>query len=191
FRLGTAARGFPILIGALGPRMIDLAGQIADGLVLTMITSTYARAVVETFKRAAEASGRDSGGHEFVLACPVLLDTTEGLESIRRSFAAYGVIDVYNGHLRRQGFTREAELLREAWERKSRKAAHEAVGESMLQALSIVGDLASCRTQIEAYRSAGVTTLLLSPVSTASTPEAIGSEMLTALSRLATGLELL
>ena len=155
FRLEGGAAPVPIYVGALGLRMVELAGQMADGLILTTVTPAHVRVMVDRLGRS---------DLDVVLTVPVVLDEPEALESVRESFAAYGVIDVYNRHLVRQGFDEEARKLREAWERRSWEDSVAAVSDRMLQSLAVCGDLTECREQIAGYQEAGVKTLLLGPV---------------------------
>ena len=155
FRLEHGASPVPIYVGALGPRMVELAGEIADGVIMSMVTPDHVRAMCGLLHRA---------DFDVVLSVPVALDDPEAMASVRESMAAYGVIDVYNRHLARQGFEVEAGRLREAWERRSWQDSVAAVTYEMLSATSISGDQAECREQIENFEAAGVKTLLLTPV---------------------------
>lgn len=49
----------PIHLGVLGPKNLAMAGQIADGVMLSAMTSpAYARFAVENIRKGAEAAGR-------------------------------------------------------------------------------------------------------------------------------------
>ena len=123
-------------------------------------------------------------GLDVVLTVPVVLDEPDAREVVRESLAAYGVIDVYNRHLVRQGFEEEARQLREAWARRARKDAVQAVSDWMLESMAIIGDLGECRKQIARYQEAGVTTLLLAPVTRVTEAKARKARILDDLARL-------
>jgi len=175
FRLEGGASPLPIYVGALGLRMVELAGEIGDGLILTTVTPAHVRVMVDRLGRA---------DLDVVLTVPVVLDEPEAREVVRESLAAYGVIDVYNRHLVRQGFEDEAGKFREAWERRSWKEAVAAVSDRMVESLAIGGDLAKCREQIAAYREAGVKTLLLAPVTRVTEAGARQARIVNDLTRL-------
>jgi len=175
FRLEGGGSPLPIYVGALGLRMVELAGEIGDGLILTTVTPAHVRVMVDRLGRA---------DLDVVLTVPVVLDEPEAREVVRESLAAYGVIDVYNRHLVRQGFEDEADTLREAWERRSWKDAVAAVSDRMVESLAIGGDLAKCREQIAAYREAGVKTLLLAPVTRVTEARARQARVVNDLTRL-------
>jgi len=148
FRLEHGAVQLPIYVGALGPRMLELAAEIADGVILASVTAEHVA----------------RGDKDVVLTVPVVLDAPEALEKVRESLAAYGVIDVYNRHFARQGFEDEARDLRAAWEHRSWPEAVAAVSDRMVDAMCVSGNLDECRAGLARYRDAGVTTLLISPV---------------------------
>ena len=176
FRLEGGASPVPIYVGALGLRMVELAGEMADGLILTTLTPSHVRVMLDHLGRA---------DLDVVLTVPVVLDEPEALDVVRESLGAYGVIDVYNRHLIRQGFEEEARKLREAWERRSWNEAVGAVSDRMLESLTIIGDLAKCREQIAGFQEAGVKTLLLAPVTRLTEPKARRARIESDLARLA------
>src|SRR5205814_10710818 len=124
-------------------------------------------------------------GMDVVLTVPVVLDEPDAREVVRELLAAYGVIDVYNRHLVRQGFEEEARILREAWARRAWKDAVGAVSDRMLESMAIFGDLDECREQIARYQEARVKTLLLAPVTRVTEAKARKARILDDLERLA------
>jgi 5,10-methylenetetrahydromethanopterin reductase len=55
----TPAAEIPIHLGVLGPKNLAMAGRIADGVLLSAMTSpAYARFAVENIRKGAEAAGR-------------------------------------------------------------------------------------------------------------------------------------
>jgi alkanesulfonate monooxygenase SsuD/methylene tetrahydromethanopterin reductase-like flavin-dependent oxidoreductase (luciferase family) len=61
--------GLPIWLGALGPRMTALAGRIADGVILNLMTPAQAGQAAGIVRDAARAAGRDPASVE--VACVV------------------------------------------------------------------------------------------------------------------------
>jgi 5,10-methylenetetrahydromethanopterin reductase len=49
----------PIYLAALGPRMLELAGRIADGVILNLMTPGQAGAAVSVVRASAKAAGPD------------------------------------------------------------------------------------------------------------------------------------
>ena len=56
--------GLPIYLAALGPRMLELAGRIADGVVLNLMPPTQAGEAARLVRASAEAAGRDPASVE-------------------------------------------------------------------------------------------------------------------------------
>jgi len=59
----------PVYLAALGPRMLELAGRIADGVILNLMTPGQAGEAARTVRAAALAAGRDPAAVE--VACVV------------------------------------------------------------------------------------------------------------------------
>ena len=59
----------PIYLAALGPRMLELAGRIADGVILNLMTPAQVGAAVSVVRASAKAAGRDPESVE--IACVV------------------------------------------------------------------------------------------------------------------------
>lgn len=103
---GTSA--VSVLVGALSPRMVQVAGELADGVVTWLAgPRTLVSTIVAPLKRAAESAGR--GGPRVVAALPVAVSDApddaratadalfaryNGLENYRRVFAREGVVSV-------------------------------------------------------------------------------------------------
>lgn len=49
-----------IVVGALGPKMCRVAGEVADGALLNWLTPAYVRPSIDVVRRAARAAGRPS-----------------------------------------------------------------------------------------------------------------------------------
>lgn len=64
----------PLYVAASGPRMLELAGEVADGVIMMVgVQEARVRAAIECVKTGALAAGRDAGAIELVLwtACTV------------------------------------------------------------------------------------------------------------------------
>lgn len=76
----------PVWLAALGPRMLELAGRIADGVILNLMTPAQAGEAAQTVLSAALAAGRDPASVE--VACVVhccLSDDTGAAAAAARS----------------------------------------------------------------------------------------------------------
>ena len=143
---GPRRAEMPIMISALNPRMLDLAGQMADGIVLYMCSPAYIRDhVVPAVTAGRQKAGKPLEGFEIVAAVPVCLtsDRAGGQAVFRQTVERYASLPYYRKMMDASGF--KAEL--EAGE----------VSESMLDELAGIGDEKQVRDALRRYRDAGAT----------------------------------
>ena len=148
----------PIYLGAVGPKMLSLAGEIADGALLTAGCSTnYVREAVERLRIGAERAGRRL--EDLEVACYILYSPEErGMASrIVRGFVASSVAYSSPEALERDGFTEEEALrVREALERHGIEEASRILPDGMVETYSIVGGPRRLRDRVLDYVDAGV-----------------------------------
>ena len=143
---GPHRADLPIMISALNPRMLELAGEIADGVVLWMCTPAYVRdVVVPTIARGRQKVGRSMEGFEVVSAVPVCLTTDRAAanEVFRKTVARYAGLPYYRKMMDASGLKDELDA--------------EKVGERVLDELAGIGDGERVRDAVRRYREAGVT----------------------------------
>jgi F420-dependent oxidoreductase-like protein len=136
----------PILISALNPRMLELAGELADGVVLWMCSPAYIRDhVVPALRAGRQRAGKPLAGFEIVAAIPASLTTDRaGAQSVfRQTVERYSSLPYYRKMLDASGFGAELESG--------------AVSEGVLDELAGIGDENQVRDAIHRYREAGVT----------------------------------
>jgi 5,10-methylenetetrahydromethanopterin reductase len=56
--------GLPVYLAALGPRMLELAGRIADGVILNLMSPAQAGEAARVVRASARAAGRDPASVE-------------------------------------------------------------------------------------------------------------------------------
>jgi probable F420-dependent oxidoreductase len=153
----------PIYLAALGPRMLALADEVADGVVLFLASE-------EGVRIAAKAAP----GKEIVERIVCVPDESDegAVAGFRRMFAPYLAVPGYNRFVAAQGFEAEAEAARTAWASRDRKGTLAAFSDRLLDALLISGPVERCKERIGAFRDAGLTTPVLYLLSSRG-PEAI------------------
>ena len=95
---------FPILIGALMPKMLELCGELADGTLTWMVGPNYLQStIVPTMNAAAEKAGRATP--RAVVSLPVCVtDDAEAARKIAAElFVIYGTLPVYRACLDAEG----------------------------------------------------------------------------------------
>jgi 5,10-methylenetetrahydromethanopterin reductase len=123
----------PVVVAALGPHMLRLAGQLADGTVIWMGGPRYlTEHVVPTIGAAARAAGRPAPRVQ--VSVPVCV--TDRPEAVRAAaaaaFARYGQLPSYRAILDKEG----------------------AAGP---EAVALIGDEATVRAGVAAFAAAGAT----------------------------------
>ncbi len=147
----------PVLLAALSPRMLELAGEIADGAVLWLTPPAYVREVaVPALARGRERAGKSLDGFEIVAAVPLAIthDRTAALAAFRAELTRYLQQPFYRAMLERAGF---GEAL----------AAFDQDGQTpteLAEALGAVGEADAAHVYVQAYRDAGVTVPAVRPI---------------------------
>ena len=100
-----------MLAAALGPRMLQLAGTVADGTVTWMTgTGTIADHIVPTIAAAAEGAGRPAPRVVVSLPVTVTDSAAEAKDRIDRAFAIYPTLPSYRAMLDREGAERPSDI---------------------------------------------------------------------------------
>jgi len=98
------ATPFPILVAALGVRMLELAGTVADGTVTWMTgPATIESHIVPTITAAAERAGRPAPRVGVGLPVCVTDDEAAARERAARLFEGYGTLPSYRAMLDKEG----------------------------------------------------------------------------------------
>jgi F420-dependent oxidoreductase-like protein len=103
-QLSAEAPTPPVLVAALGPKMLELAGARTDGTLTWMSgPRTLASHTVPGLRRAAEAAGRLDP--QVVAGFPVCVtdDPAKARERAARAYAIYGQLPSYRAMLDREG----------------------------------------------------------------------------------------
>jgi len=109
--INDAKKPVPIVVAALGPRMLEVAGTHAQGTCLWMTGPQTIRShVVPLIGAAAERAG--NAPPRIVAGFPMLLtnDETAGRELIAKQLAVYGQLPSYRAMLDREGVAGPADL---------------------------------------------------------------------------------
>ncbi len=150
----------PILLAGLAPKMLELAGEIADGVVLWLCAPAYIRGqALPALRRGRERAGKPLAGFEVVAAVPLALtaDAAAGAAQFRAELGRYLALPFYRTMLELSGF---GDDLR-AWER---RPSPDAISDRLVSALAGIGDYRVLGAFVEAHREAGVTLPALRPI---------------------------
>ena len=178
FRLGIAPRcEVPIYLAALRPKMLELAGEIANGVILNLVPLELLPRMLEHIDTGAKRSGRRVEDLEVVAFIYVFAGSdNETAEAEMANIAAgYFSTPVYSDFLKWMGYTNEAEAILEGFRERDRAKSLGAFTPEVLHKLGIIGDPDHCRRGIAEYASAGVDVPVIAPG--AENPEAYQSTL--------------
>jgi 5,10-methylenetetrahydromethanopterin reductase len=155
----------PIYLAALGPRMQELAGRIADGVILNLMSPAQAGQAAATVRAAAKAAGRDPSSVEIVCVVHVCLCDDAGAAAA----AARAVVPRYVLHPavpRLFGEDADVDLraARELTLAGDRAGAAQEVPQQVADGFVAHGDAGACAARVAQYRAAGVDLPVLFPM---------------------------
>jgi probable F420-dependent oxidoreductase len=140
----------PILIAALRPGMLRLAGREGDGAIINWLSAEDVRKVVPEVGPGKEIVAR-------IFVCPSE-DTAAVRASGRRLVASYLNVEVYAAFHEWLGRGPLLAAMWEAWKAGDRKAALAAIPDEVVDDLIVHGSPEQCRATIQRYVDNGVTT---------------------------------
>jgi 5,10-methylenetetrahydromethanopterin reductase len=158
----------PIYIAGTGPRVLELAGEIAGGAFLMFPTENSLRTSLQHIGDGAKRVNRDPGEVDivaYVFTC-VAAERRVAIESCRRTIAYFGRLPHYSSLFARDGFPRETERLKDAWAQNDEARAMRAVTDEMVLALSATGTPDDIALRLDALLQAGLKQAVLFPLST-------------------------
>jgi 5,10-methylenetetrahydromethanopterin reductase len=163
FRLAGPTTEVPIVLAAMNPKMLKVAGRIADGVYLALCTPEDAASKVEVFRRAAGEAGRDESTlRVFASVYGNVGDPTVALPRLKRDLLGYATLPTH-----RAGFVEVFSRLDEidvAWQEGRRADALALVGDEEVRKLVAMGSADEVARRLDEYRQAGVDTPVLLPV---------------------------
>jgi 5,10-methylenetetrahydromethanopterin reductase len=164
-------RNIPIYIGATGWQMMELTGQIGDGVVLNYLVSPqYNNMAMEYLKSGADKAGRKVADIDRpqLVVCSLDEDADKALDGARPLIAQYLG---QQPHIAKASGVRD-QLIREVtdelggWPAKP-GGLEKAVGlidDKLVQLISASGTPEDCRKKVEEYKRTGCTCPILYPL---------------------------
>ena len=152
-----------IYLAALGPRMCELAGEVADGVLLNWIPPAAVPASLRHVEAGARRAGRrlaDLDVAVYVRTC--VTDAREpAREALAREITGYAIVNAYARFFADSGFGEEVEAVNAAWKTGDRAGAVKAISERVLDGLGVVGAADFCHERLGAFARTGATPVVL------------------------------
>jgi F420-dependent oxidoreductase-like protein len=162
----------PIYLAAIGPKNTALAGEVADGWIPTFFSPEHVDEFRERLQEGADRAGRSLDGFDIAptvqsyisedremarnLMRPVLALYIGGMGSRKQNF--------YNNLVQRYGFEAAAAEVQDLYLEGKKEEAGEAIPDALIDSICLCGPRDVVRDRLQAFRDAGVGTLMVSPM---------------------------
>ena len=164
YSLGPSVKtSIPIFLGVRGPQMLRLAGEVADGVILSGPLD-YLRYAVKEINQAATNAGRISSDVEKVAWIPTIPTFRGGKESLAKKVVAIVVADMPDQILDMLSVDRaKIDHLRSAVESGGPDAGIPLIDDELIDTFAIAGGLEHMVDMFEQIAALGLTEVVLGP----------------------------
>jgi len=156
----------PVHVAAVNPKMLAVAGEIGDGVIVTNHTVDSMRHVRAHIDAGAAAAGKSAGDVTVsaLIGCAVADDRDEARACMRYELTAIRTRNDRYARLKRDlGFGDDWERLLQTLDTEGRAAAAATVSDAYLDAFTLAGTPTEVRDRLERWREAGVDLPILLP----------------------------
>jgi F420-dependent oxidoreductase-like protein len=162
----------PIYLAAVGPKNLELAGEIADGWLAMFFSPEHSADSLASVRAGREKAGKTMEGFDVVPTAPLIVgeDWRTCADTIRPYAALYvGGMgsrekNFYNNLVVRMGFDKEAAEVQERYLARDYPGAMAALPLEFLDATALLGPKERIADRMKALAEVGVTTLTVSPM---------------------------
>lgn len=159
----------PIYLAAIGPKNLELCGQIADGWLAIFFSPEDAPQLMAPLVIGRESAGKNMEGFDVVPTVPVV--PGKSVEDCADPIRAYAALYVggmgsrdknfYNQLMSRMGYEEQAIEIQDKYMAKDYMGAAGAVPLEFIDKTSLIGPPDRIAERLHAYADAGVTTLTI------------------------------
>jgi len=160
----------PIYIAGSGPRILELAGRVADGaIILVGLDEQFVRAAVECVRKGARSAGRDPASVRTVLWVPAaMVDDPEVTQSVKAHIGRIIIrplpVDLGADDLQ---VAQAVKASYDYYHHMAEAADHgRVIPDAMVPRFALTGDPARCREQVGMAAEAGIDQVAIIPYST-------------------------
>src|SRR5258708_6175075 len=162
----------PVYLATLGPKSLELTGEMADGWLGTSFIPEHASLFFDAIAAGAARANRSLADLDLQVSAGVVSfsDDVEKLIPARKPGLAFtlGAMgsrehNFYNETYRRMGYAGVALEVQNLWLNKQRDAAAARVPDELVLKTNLLGTDDMVRQRLRVYQSAGVTTLRVEP----------------------------
>ncbi|MQA83445.1 MAG: LLM class F420-dependent oxidoreductase [Streptosporangiales bacterium] len=159
-----AREHIPLYLAAIGPRNLELTGEIADGWLAIFFSPEHGDELLSQIRSGRERAGKQMDDFDVVATAPTVLgDDVDACADVLRGHSALYVggmgsreQNFYNALACRMGYEREAAEIQDKYLAKDYQGAMAAVPVDFIDKTSLLGPVDRMADRMRAYADAGV-----------------------------------
>ena len=178
-------RPIPLYLAAMGPRMLRLAGELVDGVLLSAgLTVEYSAESLAMAEAGASAVGRDPAAlrRAAFLYTAVDANRAAAVERLRPKIAFMMRNDFVAPSVAGSGIAIDRDAVKQAIARRDMETAAKLIPDEAVEAFAVCGTPEDCKRRIAEYRAVGIDEIVLLIVG-GTDAEAAALDLIRALSR--------
>ncbi|MCU0277883.1 MAG: LLM class F420-dependent oxidoreductase [Candidatus Nanopelagicales bacterium] len=159
----------PMYLAAIGPKNLELAGELFDGWLAIFYSPEFAPELLSSIEAGRQKAGKTLDGFDVVPTVPVVFG--DDLEACAMPIRAYSALYIggmgsreknfYNRLASRMGYEEAAIDIQNKYLAKDQMGAMAAVPLDFIDKTSLIGSRERVQERLHAYVDAGVTTLTI------------------------------
>jgi probable F420-dependent oxidoreductase len=159
FRLGMkqGVRRPKLVLAALNPKMLQLGGELADGVLLNYLPASHVPWSVEQVRKGGAAT-------VYAYVHAGVCERHEGIDLAKRDLWSYAVVDSYARNFERAGYVDEIAGVREHMAAGDRDGAIASISDRMVDGIDVMGDADAVHRTMQDYVAGGVDVPVLMPL---------------------------
>ena len=163
----------PVYLATLGPKNLELTGELANGWVGTSFIPEHARLFFDSIEAGARKAGRSLADIDLQVHAGAVAfsdDPSRLVASLKVPLAfSIGAMgsrkhNFYNEVYQRAGYAELAHQVQDLWLSGQRKAAIAAIPDELVYKTNLIGTREAVRARLLVHKQAGVNTLSVFPV---------------------------
>jgi alkanesulfonate monooxygenase SsuD/methylene tetrahydromethanopterin reductase-like flavin-dependent oxidoreductase (luciferase family) len=161
----------PVYLAAIGPKNLELAGEIADGWQPVFFAPAYAADHLDRIRTGRAKAGKDLTDFDIAATVPIVVG--DDLDACARPVRPYAALYVggmgsreqnfYNALAVRMGFADAAAAVQERYLAHDYDGAAAAVPFEFVDGTSLLGPVERIADRLQEFAAAGVTTVSVVP----------------------------
>lgn len=149
-----------IYTSGLNPKMMQLAGEVSDGIVLSHMPVEALDEVKRNIEIGAKRTERNPSEVKIFVNSPVSLDNGKSVEAIRRVVAFHIAAPTYEYLLTLAGYGAECKKIRQTWEARDTNGAANLVSDDIIRTVGLGYKEKDIRDKMHKLENAGAIPIL-------------------------------